>query len=153
MGYGMINILSICLGVVSIMSGINFDSVQKAIMSADSVKVSMSQNEYVIDRENVYYTIFNDFVEKILDGSHQVPALGVAINDEVLKEKENKNWIEFNFKELCECDGLNFESLLVFLEKDMGGVNVYRKINGEYSGRCFYINLGENVSEIFDVLG
>lgn len=123
------------------MSVIKYNNVQDAIMNADSVTICFSSKEYTIVKDSFQYEMGMNFIENILDGSHQVPAIGVAINDEIIAEKENKEWVEFSFNKRCECDGMVFDALLIFLEKDMGGMNVFRKIDGKYDGRCFYINL------------
>ena len=145
-------LLSICLGVIMALSGVEYKCIQDAIMNADSITVNISQNEYVVDKGSAQYDGLMDFVQRILDGSHQVPALGVAIHSEVIEEKKNKNWIEFKFGESSECGEMPFDSLLIFLEKDMGGINVLRSYKGKYEGRCFYINLNSNLSDFFNIL-
>ena len=129
------------------MSVIKYDNIQNAIKNADIIVISHSSKELTLLKDSFQYEMVLNYIESILENSRQVPALGVAINDEVVAEKKNKDWVEFSFNKICDIDGMFFDALLIFLEKDMGGVNVFRKVDGKYDGRCFYINLDNGVSE------
>ena len=144
----MVKLLAICLGVVCAMGVNKYNNVQDAIMNADMVNICYSNKEYNIVKDSFQYDLCMNFIENILDCSHQLPALGVAIDKEVIEEKKNKDWVEFSFNKICDIDGMFFDALLIFLEKDMGGVNVFRKVDGKYDGRCYYINLQNNFNNI-----
>jgi hypothetical protein len=125
-----------------------YDNIQDAIMNADKIIVHTTSKEYVLNKDSFQYDLGLGFIEDILENSYQMPALGVALNDEVIEEKKNKEWIEFCFSERSECGGMFFDGLLIFIEKEMGGVNIFRKIDGKYEGRCFYINLRDNIEKL-----
>ena len=141
-------LLSIVLGVLCFMNVVKYDNIQGAIMNADKIIFHTTNKEYVLNKDSFQYELGLNFIENILEGSYQMPALGVALNDEVVEEKKAKDWVEFVFNERCECGGMFFDKLLVFIENDMGGVNVFREVDGRYEGRCFYINLRDDVQRL-----
>ena len=142
----MVKLLSICLGFIMSINIINYNSIQEAILSADDLSISYLHNEYSFEKEDKEFVFLMNVIDGVLRDSHQVPALGVALHDEVIREKENRNWIEFGFSAKVKCNDMEFDGLLVFLDKDMGGVNIYRRSDGKYEGRCFYINLNIDIS-------
>jgi hypothetical protein len=125
-----------------------YDNIQDAIMNADSITIHTNNQEYVLKKDSFQYDLVLNFIEDILEDSYQMPALGVALNDEIVGEKNNKDWVEFSFGNRGECSGMFFDKLLVFIENDMGGVNVFREVDGRYEGRCFYINLRDDVQRL-----
>ena len=134
--------------LVCVMSIIKYDNIQNAIKNAGIIVNSHSSKELTLLKDSFQYELALNYIESILENSKQVPALGVAINDEVVAEKKNKDWVEFSFNKRCECDGMFFDGLLIFLEKDISGFNVFRKIDDKYDGRCYYINLQNNFNNI-----
>ncbi len=106
---------------------------------------------------NPSQTKYNEIMElwnKMLDGSHPMPALGVSINDYSLRVREQGLWVEFVFDEAVECYGMPFEKLLINVNKDFYGFNLIRYTNEHgYDGRCYYIDLvGKNMNEFYDYL-
>ena len=71
-----------------------------------------------------------------------VPALGVALHNETTVALQKDEWIKLNFEEEKDFNGLLFSALLFKLE-ETGGINLIREHNGEYQGRCIYLNLNE----------
>ena len=112
---------------------------------SDSCKIKLINNGEVFvynKGDEEYFSILYEF-EKMIEGSHQMPAFGVSI-DEDTKEKLNEGlWVEFVFDGIHVNDDLPFESLLIEIESEYSGFNVIRGYKGKYEGRCFYINLVE----------
>ena len=47
---------------------------------------------------------------------------------------------------------MDFEGLLIKVEKDWHGFNLIRKNNGKYDGRCFYLSLENSMDELYETL-
>lgn len=79
---------------------------------------------------------------EMIEDAYDMPAFGVSLHNETLEAMKNGRWIEFEFAEKLECNGLPFEKLLIQVENVYQGFNLIR-YNPEkgYDGRCFYFNL------------
>lgn len=90
----------------------------------------------------------------MIDGSHDMPAFGVSLNDMTVKALTEDLWIEFEFGKVLECNGMPFEKLLVQVEKDYSGFNLIRYLKkAGYDGRCFYLDLvNKNMSDLYNLL-
>lgn len=82
---------------------------------------------------NSLYAITND--------SNDMPALGVALNSEVVNAKQQGVWIELVFDSEKSFNDMPFECLLFEVNPKNSGFNLIRKTNGKYDGRCFYLSL------------
>ena len=89
-----------------------------------------------------------DFLELIEEG-YEMPAFGVALHEEVEKQKLTSTFVEFCFEDIYEHNDMPFCKLLIEVDKDFCGFNMIRYHNGEYGGRCFYINLNNKTMQGF----
>lgn len=121
---------------------------------SDSIVVYEEGVQASYEKDTVRYgEILTGFKELIKD-AHEMPAYGVSLNRETLKELKNGLWVEFCFSETYECNGMPFEKLLVKAEKSFFGFNIirYNSKNG-YDGRCFYYDLvNKNMSNFYNIL-
>jgi len=111
----------------------------------ESYKINIYKEGVVneIYKNDPLFNILNyEFCNMLID-SREMPALGIALNDEIVNELNMGLWIEFVFHDVHVHEGLEFSSLLIKVEPDSFGFNIFRKVNGEYMGRCFYIQLNE----------
>ena len=86
----------------------------------------------------------------MLTNSHEMPALGVSLDNETRNELKNGLWLEFNYKTTQTYNEMPFDSLLIKVEPDNSGFNVLRKHDNLYEGRCYYINLDCNMSALYN---
>ena len=100
-----------------------------------------------------YNDILHTFMQMSQDG-HQMPALGVALHDETVSQKQQGMFVEFVFSGVQVYDNMPFESLLIQIEPESQGFNLIRKTDGTYQGRCFYYNLSDNqtMQQLYDVI-
>lgn len=98
--------------------------------------------------EMIYFDANSEIAKEIfevyadmLDGYHETPSLGVALNDEVKEETKSGLWVEFEYDNYYDHNGMAYTKLLMRLEPDCSGYNLIRYDNGKYEGRCFYISL------------
>ncbi|MCH5142697.1 MAG: hypothetical protein J1G07_03165 [Clostridiales bacterium] len=95
---------------------------------------------------------------EMIEGAYDMPAFGVSLHDETLEAMKSGRWIEFEFDNKQEHNGMSFEKLLIQVESGFKGFNLIR-YNAEmgYYGRCFYFNLVNNdmsrLSDYLTVLG
>lgn len=121
---------------------------------SDSIVVYEEGVQASYENDNVRYgEILTGFKELIKD-AHEMPAYGVSLNRETLKELKNGLWVEFCFGQPYECNGMPFEKLLIKVEKSFFGFNIirYNSKNG-YDGRCFYYDLvNKEMSDFYNIL-
>ena len=84
---------------------------------------------------------FSNILNKILacfENSRIMPAFGVSLHDETLKAMQTGAWVEVVFPAQQELNDLPFTSLLFRLDNAFG-INLIRRHEGKYSGRCIYL--------------
>lgn len=90
----------------------------------------------------------------MLCGAHRMPAYGVSIHRQTVKEMERGVWAEFVFSQEFTSGGMPFEKLLVCVRPEWSGFNIVRyTAKYGYDGRCFYYDLvGKDMSGFYNVL-
>lgn len=90
----------------------------------------------------------------MLVGAHEMPALGVSLNDLTVKEMKSGVWAEFVFGRTLTSNGMPFDKLLINAQPDWSGFNIIRHTaEYGYDGRCFYYDLvGKNMSAFYNFL-
>lgn len=123
----------------------NFDNqLINTIKEISSVTIFKDGHKISIDNKSKMFSTFYDKIVYKLSMSRILPALAVSIHDDIVKEMKKDMWIQINFDTTQEIDGLPFESLLFKLEKT-AGLNLIRKYQGKYEGRCIYLWLNEEI--------
>ena len=89
-------------------------------------------------------------LQQMLTNSHEMPALGVSLDSETRNELKSGLWLEFNYKTTQTYNDMPFDSLLIKVEPENCGFNIIRKYNNLYEGRCYYINLDCNMSDLYN---
>ena len=90
---------------------------------------------------------------KMLTGSHQMPAFGVSMDDLTRQELESGVWILYNFNQVCTNSEMPFDGLLINVNPEFSGFNIIRRYNGKYEGRCFYLDLNQTtMSDLYNLL-
>lgn len=89
--------------------------------------------------EKIKEKLFQLFVQAQI-----MPAFSVALHELVMSDMQNGQFIELNFNSQHEVNELKFDSLLFRLEK-LYGVNLMRKLDEKYYGRCIYLAFDEAV--------
>jgi len=127
-----------------------YEDIQLSFKDSFQIEVILNgESEFYNKGEEKYNLILFEF-EKMLQGSYQMPALGVSIDELTKEEKKSGVWLEFKFKGVNYNGDLPFEALLVQVKEDYYGFNVIRKYEGKYDGRCFYINLNDtNMNSLY----
>ena len=87
--------------------------------------------------------------EELIEGGYEMPAFGVALHSEVEQQKKQRTFVEFCFDDIYEHNDMPFCKLLIEVDPSFSGFNIIRYHNGEYGGRCFYINLNDKTMKEF----
>ena len=114
-----------------------------------------------IDGETAVYPIesekFNEICAEwnaMLSGAHDMPAFGVSLHHETVKQIKKGVWAEFEFDKQYTSNGMPYEKLLVAVNPEWSGFNIIRyTAQRGYDGRCFYYDLvGKNMSGFYNCL-
>jgi hypothetical protein len=87
-------------------------------------------------------------LESTTTSSHEMPAYGVSLDGETKSRMQSGTWLELEFKIPKTHNDLPFEALLIEINEDYQGFNLIRKNNNKYDGRCFYLNLENNMKTL-----
>ena len=88
-------------------------------------------------------------VGEMFADARQMPAFGVSIDKLTREEMQKGVWTEFLYDAERTCWNMPFASLLFAVKDEYRGVNVVRKTEEKYQGRCFYVDLGEKDMSAF----
>lgn len=98
---------------------------------------------------------FDDLLTKFMDmiyDSYEMPAFGVSIHEHTMQALQSGFWIKFNFKEQMKHNDMPFDALLVNIMPNDKGFNLIREVDGKYEGRCFYLNLENDMQSLYDLV-
>lgn len=120
---------------------------------ANEVIVYYDNDSYVYSKDSIEFdTIINSFNDMCLL-SKEMPAFGVSLHNETINAITSGLWVEFVFDKAYSYNEMSFDSLLINVDKNFNGFNIIRKHEGQYSGRCFYIDLFDNdMSSFYDTV-
>lgn len=121
----------------------------KNIFSERSEMIATKDGE-IIHFENKDKDKFDKLLCKTLENSRDMPALGVALHKETIEDMKSGVWVRFIYGKTLERDGMPYDELVISLEKDGYGLNIIRGNGGVYDGRCFYLDLENSTSELYD---
>ena len=124
------------------------------IASSECINV-YNDGEVSVYRQNE--TPYNRIVEgwKLLcENAREMPAFGVSLNNETIEARNIGLWVEFVFDKQHTHSSMTFEKLLVKVEKEWQGFNIFRyNAEGGYNGRCYFYDLvGSNMAQFYDIL-
>ena len=133
---------------------------QNTINEYSNIKKYFSRtNEIVIVCDNNYIICDNNNCEKIKNSindicinSYEMPALGVSIHEQTIEYMKKGLWLIFKYNNTQYHNGMPFDELLIEVNPDYYGFNIIRKYKGRYDGRCYYINLNNDMGKLFDAL-
>lgn len=93
-----------------------------------------------------------EILNNTLDKSYFSPAFAVTRPQDLEKMFKKGFWIEFCFNQTKTFADMPFEKLIINIKPDLWGINVMRFNEGNYSGRCFYLNLANTTNQLYKFL-
>lgn len=156
---GILAILVVCISIVGV--GVSVYAVTKddkvvnmtgdiaeVLISADKVELIENGKRCEIDADS-----FNNAIKQMLEGSHEMPALGVALHEETIAAMQEGSWVELTYNKEYMYNDMPFDKLLIQVKAEDSGFNIIRHYNNKYDGRCYYVSLAGDmlrVSELFE---
>ena len=101
--------------------------------------------------DDKFELVLNAFLNTTTD-AHEMPAFGVSLDEETRKALDDGLWVEFCFDTTLSHNDMPFDSLLIKVNADDSGINLVRKHNNKYEGRCFYLNLKTTLKNFSDIV-
>ena len=84
----------------------NENSLVNTLSHIESFDVFINNRKIKYQQSDVEFVDIYDKISKLFQYSYLMPALGVALNEEVLKEIETDFWLQINFnKEIVNSNG------------------------------------------------
>ena len=122
------------------------------ISRCNSISIIYNGNTTTFNKDSHDYTIILDSIMDTMLDSHEMPALGVSIDSETRAALQNGMYIELNYKKMYKYLDMPFEKLLFTVDPHDCGINIIRYHDGKYDGRCYYLNLNHDMSNIYNVV-
>ena len=110
-----------------------------------SVEYFKNGEKFELSSNEEWFEDFKEQLFEIFSNSRSLPSLGVSLHEETKKELKHGEWIQINFKDRMEENGLIYDGLLFRLEQTCG-INLIRILDGKYEGRTFYLDLDEEIN-------
>lgn len=120
------------------------DSMVDCVQYVESFYVYENGNKKTLDKTSKEFALTLKNVENVFKTARVMPAFGVSLHEETLKEIRNDNWLQINFSKQMNKNDLLFNSLIFKLEKT-NGINLIRLYNGKYEGRCIFLDFDDEV--------
>jgi len=147
----MFNILINCCLCATMLMGGNMEikNIQHYLTSASQAQIIIDNNYCSADNLQQLNLVIKD----MLQDSHEMPALGVAIHTETLKNIKQGVWLKLQYNGTQYVNDMPFDELLIEVDSDFGGFNIIRGNKGIYDGRCFYVDLvGNSMKPLYDFI-
>ena len=119
---------------------------------ANKVSVFHNGQQIVFEKDADNFVSVIETLQQTTNGAHDMPAFSVSLDSETRQELSNGVWLELCFANTNTFNELPFDALLFKLQSEDCGMNVIRKHNGKYEGRCFYLNLQNNCEELYKLV-
>lgn len=120
--------------------------------NADSITIYNSNNKLNFKKNTPEFNeLLSEFQDTIYN-SYELPALSVSLHNETIQALKLDCWIEFNFTSTLSHNDLPFQSLLIQITPEQNALNIIRKQNSQYEGRCFYLNLDSTKTSLFNLI-
>ena len=123
------------------------EDIRQAIGKASAVRVYRDGKIFEFAAGSSAFSALYAAWERMTDAALLMPAFGVSMDALTRKEREQGTWVEFCFADELECGGMPFDRLLIGVLPEYRGFNLIRRSGGEYTGRCFYLDLREGTMQ------
>lgn len=127
-------------------------SIADMFQSASAVVVTIDGVDTQYDKSSKKFTDILSALMGICKGGYEMPAFGVSLHDDTVKERETGVWVELKFDDTLTHNEMPFSALLIKVVPDFQGFNIVRFNDGKYAGRCFYMALDGDMSALYTIL-
>ena len=127
-----------------------FEKLVECFDFVQEIKVTLQGEEICLEKGNDKFEVLINTLKEVTNNSHEMPAFGVSIDELTREDMKNGLWIELCFDGVQSFEAMDFEGLLIKVEKDFHGFNLIRRNNGKYDGRCFYLSLQNSMDKLYE---
>lgn len=123
-------------------------TIQEVVLESDKLLAYVEG-----EKKEVNETQIKQILSNMMADCRQMPAFGVALDNEVKDAIKSKVWLELEYDKTIVFDEMPFDKLLIEVGEDYTGFNLMRHHDGKYEGRCYYVDLVEHdMSELYNYL-
>ncbi len=123
--------------------------IRESVFSAESILIRKDGAKRRIWKESDSFEKLTQAWQRMTAQAAQMPAFGVSLDALTRQEYVKGLWIEMFFAKDQLCWEMPFSRLLIPLVKNSCGFNLIRYSGGEYGGRCFYLDLRGETTDLF----
>ena len=129
-----------------------FEKLTDSFAQYSQMVITIENEQYSLEKGNDKAEVILKALKKITKNANEMPAFGVSIDDLTREDMRCGVWLELVFDVPCKYEGMDFDALLIKVEKNNYGFNLIRKNNGKYDGRCFYLSLDGSMDDLYDMI-
>lgn len=129
-----------------------FDRIQDVFKESCCIEVIIDNSSKEYKKQSQEYNKILDEFQNMIDGSIQMPAFGVSLDNETKQAIKSGVWIKFCFDFVGYNSEMPFDTLLIQVDGEYRGFNIIRGNNNLYEGRCFYLDLNCNMQSLYNRL-
>ena len=130
----------------------NYEQINDYFQHSENIIIYNNGESFSFGSDTANFDLIIDTINKMCHNSHEMPAFGVALNNETSEAIKSGHWIEFIFNQEYYHKDMPFSRLILNVNSEYSGFNIIRYHNGEYSGRCYYLDLTQDMSSLNDTL-
>ena len=119
---------------------------------AKQIIIYNNGNETSILQNTENFSIILTQLNNTCHKSHEMPAFSVSIDSDTKIAMQDGIWIELIYDKILKHNEMPFDRLLIQVNSDYSGFNIIRHYQNRYNGRCFYLNLDKDMSELYNTL-
>ena len=126
------------------------NSITEYFKNAKSITIIKNDEKFSYVKGDDKFEELLSALQNVTKDAHEMPAYGVSLDSDTKQAMQTGTWIELQFETFKMHNDLPFEALLIEVNENYEGINIIRKNNKTYDGRCFYLNLKSNMKNLSD---
>ena len=120
----------------------NSNNIYQCLQDVESFNLFIDSKKESISKSNKTFELIFNNIKTIFYQARLMPAFGVSLHNQTLNDLQTETWLEIVFSKEQIVNDLPFNSLLFKLDEAYG-INLIRKYNNKYEGRCLYLDFME----------
>ena len=129
-----------------------YETLQDKFLFATSITITQNNEKTTYLKGDDKYELLLESLLQTTKDAQDMPAFGVSLDNETKSALENGTWLELEYNIPQTFNEMPFDALLIEISDEFEGINIIRKNNGKYDGRCFYLNLKSNMQELSNII-
>jgi len=131
----------------------NYQNLQEYVKSCNKIEIIIDNQSRLFDKNSDNFNNISNTLYNLLSTAHEMPAYAVSLDSDTKEAIKQDCWIKLIYNNTMWYNDMNFDCLLINVNKEDQGFNIIRGNNNIYEGRCYYIALIENdMTELFNTI-